>query len=119
MITALRRYVRWYKYQAKAPWLGDDPEGFEIPKGHMFDHTAAFTVLFGANDIAQLDNFEKDHQENVKIAAKRTRQHESTWMNELEGAVDVMDAAKATVAPECQTFKGCSIPTVITVSVCH
>ena len=64
----------------------------------MFEHTAAFTVLFGANDVARLDNFEKDHQENVKIVAKRTRQHGSTWMGEIEGAVDFMDAVTATVA---------------------
>ena len=83
MIIALRRYMRWYNYQAKAPWLDDDPGGFEIPKGHMFDHTAAFAVLFGANNIARLDNFEFDHQEIVKRAAKRTRQHELTWMDEL------------------------------------
>ena len=58
MITALRRYERWYKYQKTAPWLDDNPQGFEISKGHMFDHTAAFAVLWGANDNARLDNFE-------------------------------------------------------------
>ena len=47
MITALRRYERWYKYQKTAPWLNNNPEGFEISKGHMFDHTAAFAVLCG------------------------------------------------------------------------
>ena len=98
MITALRRYERWYKYQKAAPWLDGNPEGFEISKGHMFDHTAAFAVLWGANDNARLDNFEKAHQKNAKHAAKRTRQHESTWMNEIEGAVDFMDAVTATVA---------------------
>lgn len=98
MITALRRYERWYKYQKTAPWLDDNPQGFEISKGHMFDHTAAFAVLWGANDNARLDNFEKAHQKNAKHAAKRTRQHESTWMNEIEGAVDFMDAVTATVA---------------------
>ena len=59
MITALRRYERWYKYQKKAPWLDGNPEGFEISKGHMFDHTAAFAVLWGANDNARLDNSRK------------------------------------------------------------
>ena len=111
MITALRRYERWYKYQKAAPWLDGNPEGFEISKGHMFDHTAAFAVLWGANDNARLDNFEKAHQKNAKHAAKRTRQHESTWMNEIEGAVDYikwdyMDAVKATIHKERQVFKG-------------
>ena len=34
-----------YEYQAKALWLKDDPEGFCIPKGQIFDHTLIF---FGA-----------------------------------------------------------------------
>ena len=66
----------------------------------------------------QPPNFEFDHQENVKIAAKRTRQHESTWIGEIEGAVDFMGAVKATVAPERQTFKGGLIPAAITAGVC-
>ena len=62
MITALHRYEQGYKYQKKAPWLDDNPQGFEISKGHMFDHTAAFAVLWGRNNNAQLNNFKKDHQ---------------------------------------------------------
>ena len=77
---------------------------------------SAQTISYGSTTKTY---FEFDNQENVKIAAKRTRQHEFTWMDEIEGAVDFMDAVKATVAPERQTFKGGSIPAVITVGVCH
>ena len=51
-------------------WLDGNPEGFEISKGHMFDHTAAFAVLWGANDNARLDNFEKDHQKKCKTSGE-------------------------------------------------
>ena len=40
-----------------------------------------------------------------KTAAKRTRQHKSTWMNEIEDAVDYMDAVKATIHKERQVFR--------------
>ena len=51
-------------------------------------------------------NFESNHQDNAKTAAKRTRQHKSMWMSEIEGAVDYMDAVKATIHKERQVFKG-------------
>ena len=38
-------------------------------------------------DNARLNNFECDHQDGIKNVAKRTRQHESTWMNELKDVV--------------------------------
>ena len=41
-------------------------------------------VRFGAKDNARLNNFQRDHQDNVKTEAKRTRRHEVAWMNEIE-----------------------------------
>ena len=76
-------------------------------------------MLFGANNNARLDNFERDHQDSVKRVADRTSQHESTWMNKLEGTVDYMDAVKATVHKERHAFQGGSVLTMITIGVCH
>lgn len=51
-------------------------------------------VMFGAADLARLNNAEGDHVAHVKDAAKRTRQHEATMMNELHGVISRMDAVK-------------------------
>ena len=65
---------------------------FNTPKGHAVAHLIDFMVVFGAVDLARLNNAEHDHVRHVKNAARRTRQHERTMMQELHHVVDRMGA---------------------------
>ena len=88
-----RRYVRWHEALKHAPWdTSTELNTFNTPKGHAVGHLIDFMVVFGAVDMARLNNAEHDHVRHVKHAARRTRQHERTMMHELHHVVDRMDA---------------------------
>ena len=52
------------------------------------------------HDQARLGNFEHDHIAWVKDAIRKTRQHESTQMQELQVAVNRMDAVRVVQGSE-------------------
>lgn len=88
------RYNRWMKYVRLASWNSYESVGFNTPKGHAVLHFLPFVFLFGAVDNARLDNFEHDHQIWVKSAVRRTQMRYATMMEQLEDAVDRVDAVR-------------------------
>lgn len=52
----------------------------------------ASILLYGAVDNARLGDQEKDHQPYVKKAVRRTRQHDSTFEDEVLSVADRIDA---------------------------
>ena len=94
LIVCVARYNRWMKYVRLAPWNSYETVGFDTPKGHAVLHFLPFVFLFGAVDNARLDNFEHDHQIWVKSAVRRTQMRYATMMEQLEDAVDRVDAVR-------------------------
>jgi hypothetical protein len=88
MTTYLRRYQQWVRLVDAAPWNAYEEEKFNTPKGHAVEHLLAAIILFGAADVGRLNNAEGDHVAFVKQAAKHTRRHHRTMMNELEVVAD-------------------------------
>lgn len=60
----------------------------------------SFQSIMGPVDQARLGNFEHDHIAWVKDAIRKTRQHESTQMQELQVAVNRMDAVRVVQGSE-------------------
>ena len=91
-----RRYRRWHFHVENAPWSGSgDPlDANETAKSHCVGHMMSFQSIMGPVDQARLGNFEHDHIAWVKDAIHKTRQHESTQMQELQVAVNRMDAVR-------------------------
>lgn len=100
------RYNRWMKYVRLAPWNSYETVGFDTPKGHAVLHFLPFVFLFGAVDNARLDNFEHDHQIWVKSAVRRTQMRYATMMEQLEDAVDRVDAVRGMRSLERSQFIG-------------
>ena len=97
-----RRYRRWHFHVENAPWSGSgDPlDANETAKSHCVGHMMSFQSIMGPVDQARLGNFEHDHIAWVKDAIHKTRQHESTQMQELQVAVNRMDAVRVVQGSE-------------------
>ena len=106
LIVCVARYNRWMKYVRLAPWNSYETVGFDTPKGHAVLHFLPFVFLFGAVDNARLDNFEHDHQIWVKSAVRRTQMRYATMMEQLEDAVDRVDAVRGMRSLERSQFIG-------------
>ena len=83
VVTVPSRYQRFFNLQNDATWLNFDNERLNTPKGHQILHFLSFMLMFGAPDLARLNNSEKDHQPYAKGASKRTRRHHNTQMMEI------------------------------------
>ena len=86
--------------QRDAEWLDNDAERLNTPKDHQLLHFIAFMLMYGAVDLARLNNTEADHVPYVKDAVKRTWWNYSTMMGELHRPVDRMEAMQAAKAYE-------------------
>ena len=106
LVVCVARYNRWMKYVRLAPWNSYETVGFDTPKGHAVLHFLPFVFLFGAVDNARLDNFEHDHQIWVKSAVRRTQMRYATMMEQLEDAVDRVDAVRGMRSLERSQFIG-------------
>lgn len=106
IFVCVARYNRWMKYVRLAPWNSYETVGFDTPKGHAVLHFLPFVFLFGAVDNARLDNFEHDHQIWVKSAVRRTQMRYATMMEQLEDAVDRVDAVRGMRSLERSQFIG-------------
>ena len=106
LIVCVGRHNRWMKYVRLAPWNSYETVGFDTPKGHAVLHFLPFVFLFGAVDNARLDNFEHDHQIWVKSAVRRTQMRYATMMEQLEDAVDRVDAVRGMRSLERSQFIG-------------
>lgn len=97
-----RRYRRWYSHAQNAPWArsADPLDCNETAKSHCVGHMMSFQSIMGPVDQARLGNFEHDHIYWVKLAILKTRQHENTQMQELQVAVNRMDAVRVVVGSE-------------------
>ena len=106
LVVCVARYNRWMKYVRLAPWNSYETVGFDTPKGHAVLHFLPFVFLFGAVDNARLDNFEHDHQIWVKSAVRRAQMRYATMMEQLEDAVDRVDAVRGMRSLERSQFIG-------------
>ena len=100
VVTVPSRYQRFFNLQNDATWLNFDNERLNTPKGHQILHFLSFMLMFGAPDLARLNNSEKDHQPYAKDASKRTRRHHNTQMMEMHPVVNRYEAVRAAAGYE-------------------
>ena len=100
VVTVPSRYQRFFNLQNDATWLNFDKERLNTPKGHQILHFLSFMLMFGAPDLARLNNSEKDHQPYAKDASKRTRRHHNTQMMEMHPVVNRYEAVRAAAGYE-------------------